>query len=293
MLNVAVFAAVAAMGFQPAAKEQEVEKGREKLGEVGGSGAGTVVAFPHPLITEILYDVPRGGAGDADQDGKREATGDEFIELVNPHGKAINLKGYVLADSTARLSGSEKAAGKGGGKAEGKGTGKSEGKDAGKEAGKGDREAGVRFVFPELVLGPGEVVVVFNGHESATPGAVGDASKAAMGNERFGGARVLSLRNTSKFVGLSNTADSVSLVGPDGAVVETIAWGDGGKGTEGGVRVSAAGGSVAREFKDGAWPRGFVDHGSLGGGLGERLFSPGVVKAGEGKAGEEVGGKGK
>ena len=55
------------------------------------------VEFPHPLITEILYAVPKGDAGDANQDGKRSPTGDEFVELINPHDKPINLKGYVPA----------------------------------------------------------------------------------------------------------------------------------------------------------------------------------------------------
>ncbi len=58
------------------------------------------VKEPHPLITEILYAVPPGAAGDAGQDGKRSATGDEFIELFNPHDKPINLKGYVLVDAS-------------------------------------------------------------------------------------------------------------------------------------------------------------------------------------------------
>src|SRR5437870_5538652 len=48
--------------------------------------------FPHPLITEILYAVPSGERGDANADGTRDAVGDEFIELTNPHDKPIQLK---------------------------------------------------------------------------------------------------------------------------------------------------------------------------------------------------------
>ena len=40
-----------------------------------------LVAKPHPIICEILYSVPKGDEGDADQNGSRSATGDEFIEI--------------------------------------------------------------------------------------------------------------------------------------------------------------------------------------------------------------------
>ena len=45
-----------------------------------------LVAYPHPLITEIFFSVP-GSGGDANGDGQRSPAGDEFIELMNPHDR--------------------------------------------------------------------------------------------------------------------------------------------------------------------------------------------------------------
>src|SRR5262245_25585994 len=66
------------------------------------------VPFPHPLISEVLYAVPSGPRGDANADGVRDAIGDEFIELVNPHDKPIQLKGYKLLDADAWSPGAPK-----------------------------------------------------------------------------------------------------------------------------------------------------------------------------------------
>ncbi|MCZ7631962.1 MAG: lamin tail domain-containing protein [Phycisphaerales bacterium] len=52
----------------------------------------------HPIITEVLYAVPRGPEGDANRDGLRDALGDEFVELYNPHDKPIRLDGYTIND---------------------------------------------------------------------------------------------------------------------------------------------------------------------------------------------------
>src|SRR5205823_6103778 len=74
-----------------------------------GAGADTGrVPFPHPLISEVLYAVPSGERGDANADGKRDAVGDEFIELVNPHDRPIQLKGYTLMDADAYAPGAAK-----------------------------------------------------------------------------------------------------------------------------------------------------------------------------------------
>lgn len=159
--------------------------------------AALAVSFPHPLIAEVLYAVPTGIGGDANQDGTRRVAGDEFIELVNPHDKPIQLGGYVLSDATA-------ATGKG----------------------------GFRFVFPPMELAPHSVVVVFNGHESTIPGPVGDTKVApATGNSKFHNAKVLSAKMTSSRASLSNTGDAVTLRGPSprqgqpGAPVQRIRWG--------------------------------------------------------------------
>ncbi len=154
-----------------------------------------LVAFPHPLITEVLYAVPTGDAGDVNGDGVRETNGDEFVELVNPHDRSINLRGYVL-------------------------TGKSS-PDPTKKF------KTLRFVFPSVTLQPGEVVVVFNGYKSKWAGPVGDTGRAPdTGNDKFFGARVFTMNVDSAKLGFSNKADYVLLASPEGELVECIKWGD-------------------------------------------------------------------
>jgi hypothetical protein len=171
------------------------------------------------IISEVLYAVPR--EGDPDQDGTRSATGDEFIELFNPTDKAVQLKGYTLSNgkSPAVPSGGG-AKGKDGG-----GDGKSGGKGGNPASGHRPEESRIHFTFPELTLQPGEVVVVFNGYESHTPGPVGDAKAAAGKNEKFGGAYVLSMRCTSQYQALANAGDCVLLCDGEGKALECVAWG--------------------------------------------------------------------
>ncbi|MDP1663206.1 MAG: lamin tail domain-containing protein [Phycisphaerales bacterium] len=161
--------------------------------------AKPLLAFPHPLITEVLYNVPTGDSGDANKDGTRQVAGDEFVELVNPHDKPINLGGYTLTDMTA----SEKA---------------SNGKP---------KTNAIRWTFPPLTLPPGKVVVVFNGHSSTIKGPLGDSSSApAKGNEHFNGALVFSMRQPSDRIAFANTADWVMLSAPDGTPLHVIKWGE-------------------------------------------------------------------
>lgn len=144
---------------------------------------------PHPLITEVLFDVPRND-GDADGDGSRSATGDEFIELVNPHKETINLKGYTLHDVTRGKKGA------------------------------------MQFTFPDCPLKPGAVVVVFNGFESKLSGAVGDSKQAAEStNPRFAGAMVFSMKIDSSRAAMANGGDTIVLEDPDGKPVHVITWG--------------------------------------------------------------------
>ena len=148
------------------------------------------VTPPHPLITEVLYAVPTGDGGDANKDGSRNAAGDEFIELVNPHDKPVSLKGYKITDKSLGKAGA------------------------------------LVFVFPECELKPGAVVVIFNGFEANIPGACGDSAKAPSGpNEKFNGALVFSIKVTSNRLGFSNTSDCVVLSSPDGKAVEIVKWG--------------------------------------------------------------------
>lgn len=150
------------------------------------------VAFPHPLITEVLYAVPNSDDGDANKDGTRQAAGDEFVELVNPHDKAIQLFGYTLTDRNPAKKGQFK------------------------------------FTFPALELPPGGVVVVFNGFESSWSGVgpVGDGTKAPSGpNESFHGAYVFTARAASSRISWANGGDLVLLSDPSAQPVECVTWG--------------------------------------------------------------------
>ena len=53
------------------------------------------------MINEVLYDPPSGDAGDANGDGTRSASEDEFIEFVNDSNQEVDLSGFRLFDITA------------------------------------------------------------------------------------------------------------------------------------------------------------------------------------------------
>ncbi len=148
-----------------------------------------LVDSPHPLITEVLFAVPK--QGDANSDGERQVGGDEFIELVNPHEKSLNLKGYTLLDRN--------------------------------EPDKGQ----FKFVFPDFTLEPGKVVVVFNGCDQQWADSAGDQDRAPRkGLDAFHGAFVFTAHAKSGMVSFANDGDSVLLVAPKGQPVEAVYWGD-------------------------------------------------------------------
>ncbi|MGQ0628761.1 MAG: lamin tail domain-containing protein [Phycisphaerales bacterium] len=148
------------------------------------------VAFPHPMISEVLYAVPSGDEGDANQDGTRHATGDEFIEIFNPHPRAINLRGYALSDRS-----------------------------------KGKKGA-MQFIFPDCDLRPGQVAVVFNGYQANITGPVGDSQAAPKEpSKKFHGAMVFSMKNTKESIGLANAGDCAILTDPSGSNVHIVKWG--------------------------------------------------------------------
>ncbi|MCE7974038.1 MAG: lamin tail domain-containing protein [Leptolyngbya sp. PLA1] len=205
---------------------------------------------PHPMITEVLYDVPGRLAGDANKDGKRTSGGDEFIELANLSDSSINLKGYTVLDSNAWEAREESlggtAASPGGGTASpasptapvtqpaprapadpAKTTSPGGGRDAAPREKQPYDAPGqhVRFTFPDLTLKPGEVVVVFNGMDSTVPGAVGTSEGAAGENSAFGAARVFSMKTMSQYAALGNDGDWVLLLAPDGTPVQGLWWG--------------------------------------------------------------------
>jgi hypothetical protein len=59
------------------------------------SGCGAPAAR-ELLINEVLARVPDGEAGDASQDGVRDAYGDEFVEVWNVGERAVQLDGVAL-----------------------------------------------------------------------------------------------------------------------------------------------------------------------------------------------------
>lgn len=150
-----------------------------------------VVDDPHPLITEILYAVPPGDDGDAWPDGNRSPTGDEFVELFNPHRRTINLRGYTISDRNRG------------------GTGE------------------VSFTFPDFRLEPGEVVVVFNGNgQSFAGGRTGTATKAPEYRHDTLGCWVFSMQNDNRYAAFSNSGDWVLLSDPSGRPLHVVHWGE-------------------------------------------------------------------
>lgn len=147
------------------------------------------VAYPHPLITEVLFAVPTGPEGDANADGVRDALGDEFVEITNPHTRPIDLRGYVLLDGSA------------------------------------NPRSRFTFAFPAMKVPPGGVVVAFNGYKAKIPGPVGDAKVVPKAlNPNFNNAAVFSV-NAGR-AGFSNAGDVVVLKAPDGKLVQRVRWGN-------------------------------------------------------------------
>lgn len=234
--------------------------GRRRRGFAGRLGAVPFeppqipVAYPSPLITEVLYAVPtvksvKGELSrcDANRDGSRDAVGDEFIELVNPHDTPIQLRGYTLSDHPS----------------------------PGKKP-----VARVSFTFPALELRPGETVVVFNGYKQSWTGPVGDSTKCATPNDRFHNAYVFSMRVKSSRSGLANGGDWVLLSGPDGRAIQCVTWGQTESSPPRGALVEEApltdSGSVQRDGPGGE----FVPHRQSAPDEG-RLFSPGRFDLGQ------------
>jgi hypothetical protein len=64
-------------------------------------GMGQTNAGAFVFIDEIFADPASGLAGDANGDGVRSSTNDEFVELFNPSLDAIDISGWYLTDATA------------------------------------------------------------------------------------------------------------------------------------------------------------------------------------------------
>lgn len=227
----------------------------------------TLVPYPHPLITELLYAVPSGVAGDANPDGHRSATGDEFVELVNPHTRPINLKGYTLSDGTPDLDADPQPA-----------------LPKSKPVAPPDaappvprlQPTHIHFTFPDLTLKPGQIVLVFNGYEQTFPAPTGDAQAAPSAtNPAFHGAYLFSMNIDSQFIAFANRGDCLLLSDPSGVPVHCISWGksDKNKPTPAPFTEEApeSRGSVQRA----GLFRGLHPHPDLNGDLAGLPFSPG------------------
>ena len=188
--SVLVFILLVTASLHPACSNvaDEDQVSQPELSEADEKTA--LVPYPHPLITEVLYAVPISG-GDANGDGNRHATGDEFIEVTNPHDRPISLSGYRLLD---------------------------------RHMGEPGRFA---FVFPEFMLKPGQTALVFNGLDAEWTGPVGDTHRAPPGpNPRFEGAYVFTARAANRYVAFANQADFVLLENPLGVPVQVVVWGE-------------------------------------------------------------------
>lgn len=227
------------------------------------------VKYPLPMITEVHYAVCSGAEGDANGDGDRDAIGDEFVEVINPHSRAIQLKGYMLVDSDAWA--------------------KSRDSRAVKRTKDGARADEVRFVFPELELKPGQIAVVFNGYRQNVPGPVGTRERAASRNPRFHNAFVFTMNIGSKYAAFDNAGDWVMLVDPKGTPVECVGWGQPDHAPPENVRGRLAPidihASAQRDGLDGE----FKSHEALPAPLGEMRFSPGLFELPPGGRGERGG----
>lgn len=61
-----------------------------------GCPAGRAPARGDLVINEVLANVPSGAAGDANQDGTRDAYEDEFVEIINRSADVLDVSGVSL-----------------------------------------------------------------------------------------------------------------------------------------------------------------------------------------------------
>jgi hypothetical protein len=204
-------------------------------------GEPRAVPFPHPMITEILYAVPTGVRGDANADGERQTSGDEFIEIINPHDKPINLKGYRLRDGAAIAGKKPPKDAKKPAPQPGRSPANVRQRDRDQPANNKPADGGVvgkasasaiDFEFPSCELGPGEIAVIFNGlecewgHLKGRLGTSTSSGRPVDEGSPLAGARVFTMNVQTSRVGLANKGDLVVLVAPDGDPIHAVHWGE-------------------------------------------------------------------
>ena len=202
------------------------------------------IPAPHPVITEVLFAVPEGDdAGDANKDGFRHSSGDQFYELTNPHDQTIDVGGYRLSNERP------------------------------------DDRLSLAFTVPEgTTLKPGQSLVVFNGHMQvkAMPRPFGDKrTLCTEPNLAFGGAIVYSIKNIANRRGLYKLGDIAVLRDPAGHPIDAIAWGVPKQDVPDALRVEFTTGKIIGSMqRPGPWEP-FQPHEEIDG----RYFSPGHVPA--------------
>ena len=183
-------------------------------------------------ITEVLFNVPREG-GDANGDGRRQTTGDEFVELQNVGDAPVDLTGWRL---DSRLAFNDPRPSR-----------------------------GVHFIFPRFTLDAGETAVVFNGHDWQPPPGVG-TSRAAPNAPlaAFDGAWVFTAAIQARNHALSNSADFILLSDAGGRALEAVTWGSSDPPPPADAIVSRVPtrpkGSVQRRTRDGPFSPHIRDH---------------------------------
>ena len=76
-----------------------INQGQSTIKATSQSVTGTAalnVTPPTLVVNEVLANPPAGADGDANHDGVRDASQDEFLELVNSTGAVINLSGWIV-----------------------------------------------------------------------------------------------------------------------------------------------------------------------------------------------------
>jgi hypothetical protein len=66
----------------------------------GVAFAGCAPTAPAWVINELLADPASGSAGDANGDGTRNGSQDEFVELINNTGSSYDISGWTLSDAS-------------------------------------------------------------------------------------------------------------------------------------------------------------------------------------------------